>query len=967
MEFMSRNATTKPSAKQHDPVVCIGQPPHDSFSFAELAPLLELMPVAVAIFDADDRLIVFNDRFRTTQGHDITPFIAPGITFPQMVDMQVRFGSHPKVEGGARVWREERLAAFYSGNCVRVIHWPQLGWHQVHDHRLPNGYTMIVGTDISDVKGHSEQLELARQRLTDYVNVATDWFWETDANHRFTFMSDRLTETTGLEPGTYIGRDRREVAKRSNDRQAWEQHLVDLNEHRAFRDFRYAVHRSDGLLIHLSISGQPVFDADGEFTGYRGTGINVTREVEGQQANERFLEAIESVSDGYSLWDKDGKLIVTNSRWREIAAPTSTIPIAPGMDYEEHIRDNVSNGAFPSALEDPERWICDRLHRRHSGGDSFELQRENGCWLLVQERSTPDGGVLQILRDISDLKQRELALLQSEERFKGFAESAADWFWELDQDFRITFVSERYKQLTGKNEGDCIGRMFSVLASDDDTQQQSIANAVQVLRDGHALHDHDVQMAGDDTATAVHSLSGQAVCDAHGKVCGYRGTGRDVTQARLLSRQLAHQASHDELTGLVNRRGFEQRLARAMESVQGGRSQCALCYLDLDQFKVVNDSCGHAAGDELLRQLAKVLQDKVRGRDTVARFGGDEFALLLENCSLEEARPIADALRCAVEAFDFHWTDKLFRLGASIGLVMLRPDASIAEVMRVADSACYMAKEQGRNRVHVYEPDDAEQSRRESDLNWVARINEALSEDRFMLFGQLIRQTRPVDSSAHRHFEVLIRMRGRNGESIAPGAFLPAAERFGLATRIDRWVIRQVFDLLEQSRHLLDEGNFLSINLSGQSLSDTDFCAHIVHQLRSRQIRGDQICFEITETAAIADMSAAQQFMQQTTAQGCHFALDDFGTGLSSFAYLRDLPVDFVKIDGAFIKDIENDPIHLAMVRSIHDIAHVLGKQTIAEFVANENTTQRLAEIGIDYVQGFGIGKPAPLLQLLGG
>ena len=860
------------------------------------------------------------------------------------------------------------MAAFRSGNSVRVIHWPHLGWHQVHDCRLPNGYTMIVGTDISDVKGHSEQLELMRQRLTDYVNVATDWFWETEADHRFTFMSDRLTETTGLERSTYIGRDRSEVATRSNDRQAWQQHFVDFNAHRAFRDFRYAVHRNDGLLIHVSVSGQPVFDADGEFTGYRGTGINVTREVEGQQASERFLEAIESVNDGYSLWDRHGKLIVTNSRWREIATPTSTIPIAPGMDYEEHIRDHVNNGAFPSALQDPERWIDERLNRRRSGsGEAFELQRENGCWLLVQHRSPPDGGVLQILRDISDLKQRENALLQREERFKGFAESAADWFWELDRDFRITFVSERYQQLTGKNTGNDIGRPFSILASADNTPQQSIENAMQVLRDERALHNHDVQMAGDDTATVVHSLSGQAVCDAHGKVCGYRGTGRDVTQARLLSRQLAHQASHDELTGLVNRRGFEQRLARAMESVQSGRGLYALCYLDLDQFKVVNDSCGHAAGDELLCQLAKVLQDKVRGRDTVAPFGGDEFALLLENCSVDEARPIADSLRCAIEEFDFYWTDKLFRVGASIGLVMLRPDTSITEVMRVADSACYMAKEQGRNRVHVYEPDDAEQSRRDSDLNWVARINEALSEDRFMLFGQLIRQTRPVDSVAHRHFEILIRMRDHNGESITPGAFLPAAERFGLATRINRWVIRQVFDLLEQSRHLLDEGSFLSINLSGQSLSDTDFCAHIVHQLRSRQIRGDQICFEITETAAIAGMSAAQQFMQQTTAQGCHFALDDFGTGLSSFAYLRDLPVDFVKIDGAFIKDIEHDPIHLSMVRSIHDIAHVLGKQTIAEFVANENTVQRLAEIGIDYVQGFGIGKPAPLLQLLGG
>ena len=253
------------------------------------------------------------------------------------------------------------------------------------------------------------------------------------------------------------------------------------------------------------------------------------------------------------------------------------------------------------------------------------------------------------------------------------------------------------------------------------------------------------------------------------------------------------------------------------------------------------------------------------------------------------------------------------------------------------------------------------------ELDWVARINEALSEDRFTLYAQLIRESKPGGETVHRHFEILIRMRSRDGELIAPGAFLPAAERFGLATRIDRWVVRQAFDLLEQSPHLFEEGSFLSINLSGQSLSDEDFCAYVLHQLRTRAIRGTQICFEITETAAIADLSAAKKLMRETAQLGCHFALDDFGTGLSSFAYLRDLPVDFVKIDGAFIKDIEIDPIHRAMVRSIHEIASVLGKKTIAEFVSNETSAELLAEIGVDYVQGFGIAKPVPLHELLGG
>jgi len=942
----------------------------------DLAPLLELLPLGIALFDADERLILCNDKYRNDQDPKVRSQIVPGLTFTELLDVYVRQDSFRETEGGADAWRRERFAAFRSGHSERVIHRAHLGWYHVQDVRLANGHTMIIGTELGGVKEHSKQIDHVRQRLTDYLNVASDWFWETDANHRFTFISERIEEAVGIAPGEFIGRDRREMAFKSQDSEEWAAHISDLEAHRPFRNFRYSVASDRGGLLFMSTSGQPIFAADGSFAGYRGTAFNATREVEGQRASDRFLEAIESVSDGYALWDKDDKLIVCNNRWREMNSATTTLPIGPGLEFEAFLRDNVANNAFPSLGDDAQSWIRERLRRRRSNSPPFEQARDGGRWLRIQERCTPDGGVLQILSDISALKRRELALRESEERFKGFAESAADWFWELDEDFRITFLSARYEQLTGKAISELIGGEFSLLSSSDDAHQKSIAAAIQILRDGHILHDHEIHAASDNTATVIHSLGGQAVRDANGEILGYRGTGRDVTQARLLSTQLAHQASHDELTGLVNRRGFEQRLARAMESVQSGRGQYALCYLDLDRFKVVNDSCGHAAGDELLRQLSGVLQNKVRGRDTVARFGGDEFALLLENCSLDEARPIAETLRSAIEAFEFIWIDQRFRLGASIGIVMLRTDTTLVELMRAADSACYTAKELGRNRVHVYEPDDEEQSRRERELDWVARINEALSEDRFTLYAQLIRESKPDGETVHRHFEILIRMRSRDGELIAPGAFLPAAERFGLATRIDRWVVRQAFDLLEQSPHLFEEGGFLSINLSGQSLSDEDFCAYVLHQLRTRAvlhqlrtraIRGAQICFEITETAAIADLSAAKKLMRETAQLGCHFALDDFGTGLSSFAYLRDLPVDFVKIDGAFIKDIEIDPIHRAMVRSIHEIASVLGKKTIAEFVSNDTSAELLAEIGVDYVQGFGIAEPVPLHELLGG
>jgi PAS domain S-box-containing protein len=546
-------------------------------NFVDLAPLFEVLPVAVAVFDATERLVLCNNIFRTNQGPQISPFITPGITFSKMLDLQIRFGTYPKTDGGAKAWRAQRIAAFQSENSVRLINWPHLGWYEIHDRRLPNGYAVTVGTDITVVEDHAEQLQSLQQRLMDYVNVASDWFWESDADHRMTFLSDRFIATTGLDPDALIGEEIRNIARRSEDTQSWSAHLDDLNAHQPFRDFRYSMRVGDDRKVDVSINGQPVFDSDGQFTGYRGTGVNVTQEVEGQRASERFLAAIESVSDGYSLWDKNDKLIVCNSRCRELTRLTSTYPLEPGLDYETHIRDNVRNGAFPVALKDPESWIRKRVHRHRHNKEAFELQRDNGRWLLVQERRTLEGGILQILRDISDLKRRGIELRASEERFKGFAESAADWFWELDCEFCITFVSARYMQLTGKSIDELIGKNFRNLASDDDHHQKAIAEAVHKLRSGVVLHEHEIHAPTCDGNTVVHSLGGQSIRDSEGNITGYRGTGRDVTQARLLSTQLEHQASHDDLTGLVNRRGFEQRLARAMESVQNGRSQYALC------------------------------------------------------------------------------------------------------------------------------------------------------------------------------------------------------------------------------------------------------------------------------------------------------------------------------------------------------------------------------------------------------
>jgi diguanylate cyclase (GGDEF)-like protein len=432
----------------------------------------------------------------------------------------------------------------------------------------------------------------------------------------------------------------------------------------------------------------------------------------------------------------------------------------------------------------------------------------------------------------------------------------------------------------------------------------------------------------------------------------------DITEARALSQQLRFQASHDALTGLVNRREFENRLERAAQSAESGRSEHAVCYLDLDQFKIINDTSGHVAGDELLKRLGRVLAQQVRTQDTLARLGGDEFGVLLEDCSMHVAERVANALRRTIEDFRFVWEKQVFSIGVSIGVVPIQgPGQTVSSILSAADAACYAAKDLGRNRIHIYHEGDVELARRHGEMRWVTRIQTALEENRFELARQPIV---PLSASAgaDSHYELLLRMRDEDGDIVLPDAFLPAAERYNLSVRLDRWVVREAFRLLTQDQAHLEHLFLCSINLSGVSLADEDFLIFVTTEFASTGLPPGKICFEITETAAIANLPGAMRFMEVLRRIGCRFALDDFGSGLSSFAYLKNLPVDFLKIDGVFVKDIVEDPIDRELVRSINEIGHVMGKRTIAEFVESSEILAALGEIGVDYAQGFELGRP---------
>ncbi|WP_324778579.1 EAL domain-containing protein [Thiobacillus sedimenti] len=480
-------------------------------------------------------------------------------------------------------------------------------------------------------------------------------------------------------------------------------------------------------------------------------------------------------------------------------------------------------------------------------------------------------------------------------------------------------------------------------------------NSVEGVRGPAALRRRD------GTVVAIEASAAPMRNDA-GDVIGAVMVCQDVSQARKLAHQLSHQASHDSLTGLANRREFEHRLDAALESAQREGKRHVLLYLDLDQFKVVNDTCGHVAGDQLLAQLGNLLGHKVRNSDTLARLGGDEFGVLLEGCDLERGEQIAESLCQSVADFRFVWKDKIFPIGVSIGLVEINDSSeNSAAVLSAADAACYVAKDEGRSRVEVFRGDKGG-GERYGEMQWVARIHKAMQENRLLLYRQNIVAVAGGEGTAHA--EILLRMRDENGSIVPPMAFIPAAERYHLMAKIDRWVVTNALEWL--AAHPLTpsrQRQCFSINLSGQSLGDGNFLQFVVDELVRTGVPAERVCFEVTETAAIANIGRAREFIAVLKARGCTFALDDFGSGMSSYSYLKNLDVDYLKIDGAFVKDMALDPVDFAMVESINRIGHVMGIRIIAEFVENGAILAKLEELGVDFAQGYGIHKPEALLS----
>lgn len=437
----------------------------------------------------------------------------------------------------------------------------------------------------------------------------------------------------------------------------------------------------------------------------------------------------------------------------------------------------------------------------------------------------------------------------------------------------------------------------------------------------------------------------------------------DITELRVLSEELSYQASHDSLTSLYNRREFERRIDAAIAALDAGGPAWALLYMDLDQFKLINDTSGHYAGDQLLAQLATLLAGLLPEEAVVGRLGGDEFAILLENSDEARAMALAERIRLEIDGYVFGWEQRNYTISASIGVVMMRgPGLSQRVLLAHADTACYMAKERGRNRVHLFSEDDSATAQRRTEMEWAGRIRQALADGRFLLHFQELAPLWHGERTEGVHVEMLVRLRDENGALVPPGAFIPAAERFGLMPQLDRWVVETTlanFNRLHPSGKAI---KLCAINLSGPTFEDNAFADFVLQALEAHGVSPQRICFEITETAAVSNMARAVEFMQRLRAAGCKFSLDDFGSGMASFGYLKNLPVDFIKIDGSFIRHIETDPVSYSIVRAVTDIGHQLGLQVIGEWVADERARDLLRGLSVDYAQGFAIHRPEAAL-----
>ncbi len=923
-------------------------------SEARYRTLVEHAPEVIVVFDVDrDRFIDVNDnacRFFKMPRETLLECGPERVSPPRQEDGRPSFGF-------ARGYIDGALAGE-----APVFEWVHCDAHgqplpcEVRFVRLPSSNRRLIRASITDIAERKRGDAIAAGERRIFEKIA--------ANAPLRAVLEALCEVIeSVIPQSFcavaladIEADppwecRHDAAALAGLRSAWSSPIV----------------ASDGALLgtftlYSQNSGAPL-PRDGELLSRMAQIAGIAIERRGAEDALRASEAkfrglFESVMEGVYRTSRDGRLLVVNPAFVQML----------GFDSAEEVYRTPASALYwyPTDRDTYVRRVESEGEVRN---EEYVLRRKDGSMLVVVDngRVVRDklgriDGYEGTIADITERKKAETAVFQAKERAQVTLQSIGDGVITTDAEGRIDYMNPVAESLTGWESREASSQLISdvVTVIDETTRSPSESPVMRCLREGQilGLAEHTVSVARRGQEITIQD-SAAPIRDRAGNLIGAVMVFHDISKERRLHRALHYQASHDALTGLINRREFDNRLAAAVESIRAdGGCRHALLYLDLDQFKLVNDTCGHPAGDLLLKQITGVLQSRVRGEDTLARLGGDEFGILLQNCSLDQALRVAEMLRQAIRDYRFTWQEGVYAVGVSIGIVEITRDTpTVANVMSAADVACYAAKDQGRNRVQLYKPDNVPERHRE--MQWVSKLTRACDEGRFEIFYQPIV---PIGEHRHEreHFELMLRLRDESGALVLPAEFIPAAERYNVMPSIDRWVVGQVLDQLAYRSGSGVKPFTLAVNLSGTSLNDERFLEYLIAELGARNLAPGAMCFEITETAAISNLGNVVHFMRELKTRGCHFALDDFGSGLSSFMYLKTLPVDYLKIDGQFIENVVRDPVDRSMVEAIGQIGRAMGIQTIAERVESVEVLRELGRLGIGFAQGYHIAEPKP-------
>jgi len=691
------------------------------------------------------------------------------------------------------------------------------------------------------------------------------------------------------------------------------------------------------------------------------TGIAIKRQLDEERlrtSEARYRGLFENVVDGVYIASREGEIITANPALVEML----------GFSSVEDLKAVGQTTMLYVNPIDRERVFARLEAQGVVKNFEYRLRRKDGAEIVVLENSRAirddKGNVIAhegTITDITDRKRAETRVFEEKERAQVTLQSIGDGVITTDADGNVDYINPVAQDLTGWDMRSARGTpvVELMMIVNEHTRATCENPVVRCLKEGRVitLPDNSVLITKNGDEVPIQD-SAAPIRDRIGNIIGSVMVFHDVSKESRLFRQLSYQASHDTLTGLINRREFENRLGVALDAIKGNNEEThALLYVDLDQFKVVNDTFGHTAGDALLRQLSEQIQGSIRSTDILARLGGDEFGILLERCSEERAIEVAESIRGSIEGYRFEWQDSFTTVRCSIGVVLVNSEnADVASLMSSADVACYSAKDMGRNQVHFYRDSDA--SLRHEEMKWVSRITSAVEDDRFELFFQPIIGIGKDSGERRGHYELLLRMRDEDGELVSPDQFIPAAERYNLMSTLDRWVIHEALSKLADRSEVGDAKFTLAINLSGTSLSEDRFLDFVKDELEAQKLPKGAICFEITETAAISNLSRVVHFMRALKELGCKFSLDDFGSGLSSFTYLKNLPVDYLKIDGHFISNVAEDSVDESMVKAIHEVGSAMGIETIAERVETREVLDKLGALGVEFAQGYYIARP---------